>query len=227
MKNLIKGILFLLFIFTLQATQCKKSYQDPCNGQYRSDTAYFSLNNTNSINQYHILDTIWFEGKVSDTIHPVSGMPSSFISTMDLLFLNFQTYKVDFSSIVPQLLYANIEFNPVISDGILEPSLGASGYYIEYRRNAPYNYVKFGIVPGRLGTYIVDFTPSIYSYGGIALFYNNNVRCTSYYGAINTNYPDNPFWSVNNISAISMASNLGTKTISKSDKNYFIFDVVP
>jgi hypothetical protein len=125
------------------------------------------------------------------------------------------------------LQYANIEFNPVAKEGILQ-SPGYYGYTFLYRRVAPNNSLQAGLVAGRTGLYLVELNPGNY-YNSSFSINNGNDYCTSYLGqsGITAAQQNKNYWTSLGVTAISLAPNYGTKTISINNRNYFIIKVKP
>jgi len=217
--------LILIFIIC-QSTQCRKEVYDNCSS-YFQDTVLLNYSVPNSNPVYHLNDTIWINSSVSDILTPSSGS-SSFSIELNQLYLNAQPYQVITSTTLPQLQYANIEFNPVVIEGALQ-NLAYYGYNFLYKRTNSLNTLKIGFVAGRIGLYIISCANSRYSSGGMITFYKPGDRCTTYWGisAFSIVEQNKNYWDTLGVTAISISPNYGSAVISKNMRNYFFFNVIP
>jgi hypothetical protein len=160
-------------------------------------------------------------------LNPLSGT-ASFTTALEQLYLNVQPYQVITSTSLPQLQYANIEFNPVIKEGLLQPS-PYIGYNFLYKRVTPQNTLKIGFVAGRTGLYVMSLTNSRYSSGGMFTLYKANDYCTTYWGitTIPANEQNKNYWDSLGVTAVSLPTNYGNTVITKAMYNYFYFRIIP
>jgi hypothetical protein len=226
MRNAILILSLLILFVTTQSVDCHRPNSLNCNN-YKSDTVLLDVSVTNPALQYHLFDTIWLTSLISDTYTPLSGSPSSFTKSTDQLYMSIQPYSINTSGTLPLLQYANIEFNPVVIDGSLS-QYGYTGYNFQYRRVAPNNSLKAGLVAGRTGLYLVELNP--YNNASIPFYiYNGNDYCASYYGiaSVPAAQQNSSYWTGLGVTAVSTSPVYGNHTVSKNMRNYLIFRVVP
>lgn len=226
-----RKLFFILSLLTLfistQSTDCHW-HRNPSNCEkFKTDTVLLDVSVTNPALQYHLFDTIWLTSLLSDTYTPLSGTPVSFTRSTDQLFMSIQPYSINTSGTLPMLQYANIEFNPIVTDGSLS-QFGYNGYNYQYRRVAPNNSLRAGLVTGRTGLYLVELNPSNYVNSPFSI-YNNNDYCTTYYGiaSVPAAQQNSNYWTGLGVTAISTSSAYGSHTVSKNMRNYLIFRVIP
>jgi len=142
--------------------------------------------------------------------------------------MNSQPYHVITSTSLPQLQYANIEFNPVITEGLLQ-NLSYSGYNFLYKRTTALNTLKIGFVAGRTGLYVISSNNSLYSSGGSFSLIRGSDYCTTYYGITSFSLAEQNrnYWDSLGVTAVSLPSNYGGTVIAKNMRNYFFFKVIP
>jgi len=222
--------IFIVFVgmvlVVCQSFQCGKNLPNSCNA-YKQDTVLLNASVPNSNPVYHPGDTIWINSSVSDILVPSSGL-GSFTVNLDQLYLNVQPFSVVSTSTVPQLQFANIEFNPVVMEGSLQNS-AYSGYNFLYNRANALNSLKVGFVAGRTGLYIMESTNHRYFTGDVASFIKPGDPCTTYYGisSFSEAEQNKNYWNALGMTTISLPPNYGSLSISKDMKNYFIFEIVP
>jgi hypothetical protein len=220
-------IISLVFLFiTTQSVDCRRPVPSNCDN-HKTDTVLLNVSILNPASQYHLFDTIWFNSLLNDTYSPLSGTPASFTRVTEQLFMSIQPYSINTSGTLPVLQFANIEFNPIVIDGSLS-QYGYTGYNFQYKRVAPNNNLKAGLVAGRTGLYLLELSPSTYV-GNSNYFYNSNDYCTSYYG-IGTIPPaqqNSSYWTGLGVTAVSTSPAYGNHTVSNNMRNYLIFRVVP
>jgi hypothetical protein len=226
MRNVILVLsLFVLFV-TTQSVDCHRPIPSSCE-KYKSDSVLLAVSVTNPALQYHLFDTIWLTSFISDTYTPLSGSPVSFTRATEQLFMSIQPYSINTSGSLPLLQYANIEFNPVVTDGSLS-QFGYNGYNFQYRRLATNNSLGAGLVAGRTGLYLVELNPSSYVNNPFYI-YNTTDFCTTYYGVatVPATQQNSSYWTGLGVTAMSTSPAYGNHTVSKSMRNYLIFRVVP
>ena len=215
-----------LAFIVCQSTQCDKDVIAPC-AAYVQDTVLMSAAVENPSPEYHLNDTIWIISDVSDVLTPISGS-DIFTESLDQLYMNVQPYSITTSSSLPELLFANIEFNVVVKQGMLQ-NLAYSGYNFLYRRTTAHNSLEIGFVPGRVGQYIVFCTNNRFFAGGMATFNKPNDQCTTYWGICS--FPETQqnknYWDALGVTSLSLPPNYGNIVISKNMRSYFLFNVIP
>lgn len=218
----IAGAIIVLF----QSFRCVREPLNQCS-VFKQDSVLLNVSVTNSNLVYHIGDTILVNSTISDNLIPVSGT-GSFTVSLDQLYLNVQPFSVVITSGVPQLQYANNEFDPVVTQGTLQNS-AYSGYNFLYVRANSLNSLKIGFVAGRTGLYIMETMNQQYSLNYPAIFNKPGDQCTSYPGI--SSFPETEqnknYWNTLGLNAISLPPNYGSVSITKDMKNYFIFEIVP
>jgi len=215
------------FIFLIgQSTQCKKDVISPC-AAYVQDTVLLSAAVANASPSYHVYDTIWIESDVTDNFTPLSGS-GVFTSSLDQLYMNVQPFSINTTASLPELQYANIEFNVVVETGMLQNS-AYSGYNFLYKRITTANSLRVGFVPGRTGLYLMSCTNNRYFAGGMATLSKPNDQCTTYWGICS--FPESQqnknYWDVLGVASLSLSPSNGNVLISKNMRSYFLFNVVP
>lgn len=226
MKIKILTIIVLFSSIILQSFQCGRPV-DRC-ANYTQDTVLLGSSVTNSRALYHIGDTIWISSVVSDNLIPLSGAPSFNFELNQLLF-SAQPYSIKNNATLPELQYANIEFNPVVAVGQLQNN-GYGSYSFLYKRTTAINSLRIGFVAGCIGLYAMDCSNSQYYYNGGSLsIYKPNDYCTTYWGLTNftPTEQNKNYWDSIGVAAVSLAPNYGNVTIAKNERNYFLFKVVP
>jgi hypothetical protein len=195
--------------------------------KYKNDTVLLNVSVLNPALQYHLYDTIWINSLLNDTFYPLSGTPALFTRATEQMYMSIQPYSINSSGTLPVLQYANIEFNPIVTEGSLS-QYGYTGYNFLYKRVAPNNTLKAALVAGRTGLYLLELTPSTYV-GNSVYFYNNNDYCTGYYGidAVPAAQQNSNYWAGLGVTSISTSPAYGSHVISKNMRNYLIFKVVP
>ena len=190
------------------------------------DTIQMPIASFNSNVPLQIFDTVYFETKTNDTCRP--NTQPSFIYSLSELYSNFSIYKIDRSSMLPQLSYANIEFNFVVKDG-RNINTPLNAYQVLNRRLQPYNFMKVGFVAGRRGLFVIVANPKQYSNYGNGDFniFNSSDLCTNYkaFNLFTTSQNKN-YWDTLNVSDLRLGNTFGgTPLINKSDKNYVFIKV--
>lgn len=223
-----KKLLLALFIILtlLESFQCGRDRYVNC-ATFKNDTVLLDCKIPAAIPVYHIGDTIMFESIISDNFSPLSGSPS-FTRELNQLNLIVQPFIVKTNNTLPELQYANVEFNPFVKEGQLQ-NIGFIGYPFLYKRLTGINSLKAGLIAGRTGLYVVQCHNTQYSYDVDITINNQTDNCTTYRGV--TNFlpaeQNRNYWDSIGVTALSLAPNYGNITIAKSMRNYFFFKVVP
>ena len=223
MKFFITAIVLSIFIFN-SGFQCERDIYNDCPNGFQNDTVYTRINILNNSNVYHIGDSIKFYSKISDSIK--TSKNAEFIYNRNMVYANFQPYKVVNTNGVYELVYANIEFNPFVHLGQFQ-NFPLSAYNFLYQRAQPNNILQVSFVAGKAGLYI--FSMSETSYSGANYIRRENDYCNGYPNAFSFLEPDQRknYWDSLGISSISLASTSGYKIASKAEKNYVFIKVIP
>ncbi|MEO7523247.1 MAG: hypothetical protein ABIT58_04095 [Ferruginibacter sp.] len=218
-------ITVILLWFVARGSMCGGPRLENC-GDYISDTTLLSARITNPAPVNHVLDTVNIFSRISDTLHALSG--TTLITDINMLGINLQAYKVIPAGSAFVLNYANIEFNYLITKGIIQNS-GGSGNAILYERTQPYNTIDISLVAGYTGLYLIKVEAnSGYSGSGYAQFYDANNYCHSFFGEIEipvTNQ-NRQYWDSLGITTLTLANSVAY-SINKPDKNYFFVNILP
>ena len=216
----------LLIWVTLQSTQCGKNTPNIC-PTYKQDTVLLNAFVPNIKAIFRIGDTVKVESLVTDNFTPLSGA-TAFTYETTQLYLRVQPYSIVKNSTLPELQYANIEFNPVVTDGQLL-NINYSGYNYLYKKVNASHTLKIGFVAGKPGLYAFECTNGRYSYDGGYSIYRPDDICTNFWGVTSFAAPQKnlQYWDSLGVSAVSLAGNYGSKSISRQSRNYFLLKVIP
>ncbi|MFN8247858.1 MAG: hypothetical protein U0T68_02795 [Ferruginibacter sp.] len=225
MKTKIAAVFMLcIYMFLTPGFQC--GHPRECT-DFTTDTSYLPFHIPNSVPVFHVGDSVKLASVISDTVYSTTGQ--QFVTDFFRLTAGIQAYKVSFNGSIPQLNYANNEFNAYISTGAFDNSYG-SGYAIIYQRQQPYNRLSASLVPGQPGLYIV--TVGIGEYAGTSNYgyYINNGRdlCKTHIGEllIPAAEMQKQYWDSLGVSSLAL-SNSSYYTVQKNDANYFFMKVLP
>ena len=224
-KLLIAALLFSYVV--LKSNACGVNNYDKCTTR-QQDTLLLNSSIISSKPVYHIGDTIWIGGTISDNFSPLSGA-ASFTLELNQLFLSVQPYSIKNNPSLPELQFANIEFNPFVEDGQLQNN-GYGGYNFLYKRTSGLNTLKIGFIAGRTGLYIMHCNNDRYYYSNSNFYlYQPNDYCTTYTGISNflPVQQNKNYWDSIGVAAVSLTPTYGSTTISKNMRNYFFFKVIP
>jgi hypothetical protein len=203
-----------------------------CNGprncnDYSTDTTYLPFKVSNSMPLYHVADSIKFISVISDTLHPNTG--TQFIASLNRLTAGLQVYKVVNNGTIPELNYANNEFNAVLKTGSFENAYG-SGYAMKYKRLQPFNTLEGSLVPGHAGLYMVTVGLGEYGASSTYGYYLNNGSdpCTTHIGEcfVGTAQQQTQYWDSLGVSALSLSS-ASYIVAKRGDPGYFFVKVAP
>lgn len=223
MKYFLTAMILSVFIFS-SGFQCGENIVDNCPNGFQTDTIYTNLNIINNANVYHIGDSIKFYSKISDSIKPTNS--AVFIYNRNVFYANFQPYKVVNTAGVNELVYANIEFNPLVNVGQFQ-NYPSSGYNFLYQRAQPNNILQVSFVAGKAGLYLFSLKDN--SYSGANYIRRDNDYCNGYPNAFSFSEIDQHknYWDSIGVSSISLANTSGYKIASKAEKNYVFIKVIP
>jgi hypothetical protein len=224
-----KPLIILGFVLTILFSpgfQCgRDNIYDNCPNGQQTDTVYTQMSILNASTVYRIGDTIKFSSKVNDSINSSKG--ASFIHNRNAFNASIQPYRVVNNGGLNELVYANIEFNPIVHIGQFQ-NYPYNGYNFLYQRLQPYNTLQVSFVAGRAGLYIFNLLSGD-NYSGANYIHRNNDYCTGYPNAFafpisnqNVNY-----WDGLGISSISLANTNNYRVANKTDKNYVFVKVIP
>jgi hypothetical protein len=214
------GSLFAAMIIC-PAFQCADKITPYCE-VYTQDTAILRFEVPENNGAFEVLDSIRILSSVSDTIKTVQG--KVFLSPFSSMNANIQAYKVVTINNSSALNYANVEFNIIVNDGMLENS-PSQGYTFLYRRTQPFNRLNVSFVPGFRGLYLFVFRNT--SYFGLNIKEPNN-DC-AYYNPISfmdETRQQKQYWdSLGGISSLRLAGSNSFVVANKADRNYFFVRV--
>lgn len=229
MKNGIAIFAVLLFYTIITpGFQCGDRGPDICNNiTYDSIPLTFEVYNNN--HTFQVLDTINMSSIISDTFHSSSGanpiLPSS------TMYASIQPYKVVNLSSGPQLNYANIEFNPLVTEGYFQSNTyQSSGFNFLYNRVEPYNRLSPSLIIGSPGLYLIKIAVSNYNYfysENFNSFYDSRNPCNRYVGIctiLNTSQ-QKQYWDSLGTTSLRLANSNAQIIANKEDRNYFFVKV--
>lgn len=202
--------------------QCRESPLAENCGPYNRDTVFvpFQLNSANAIN--HVYDTINLISSFNDTIHSVQG--KTFLHPFNTLNLNVQAYKIVNTGSGATLNYANIEFNPLITEGQYQ-NISTFGINILYNRIVPNNKLQFSLVAGMPGLYLITLNMRDYSQG--LFIYEPNNYCNEY--KVNSFIPESQqrkqYWDTIGTTTLRLNGNNNFIVANKEETNYFFIKV--
>lgn len=201
------------------AFQCADKITPYCD-VYTQDTAILRLEVPGNNGAFEVLDSIHVLSSISDTIKTVQG--KVFLSPFSSLNANIQAFKVVTANNSSALNYANVEFNMIVNDGMLENS-PSQGYTFLYRRSQPFNRLSVSFVPGFRGLYL--FVVSNTSYFEIT---EPNNDCAYYapLSFIDETRQQRQYWdSLGGITSLRLAGSNSFVVANKADRNYFFVRV--
>jgi hypothetical protein len=228
MRNSILFLISCLFFVVTQSFQCdRRGGYNSCD-VIKNDSVILNVSVMNPNTDYHLYDTIWLNSLVNDVYSPISGSPASFTKATDLLYLTAQAFSINTSGTLPTLYYANIEFNPVVKEGSLSLPGYSGGYIFQYKRTSPDNNLKFGMVAGRTGLYMIELSHGTAIYSPFYI-YNSVDFCTTYRGktTIPLNQQNPSYWNGLGVTSVATGSAYGSHYVAKDQRNYLIFRVIP
>ena len=217
------ALLTLLVVFIATSFNCGKKNGDCSN--FTSDTALLKVNLAKSPATIKTTDTVWFQSTISDTLYNRQAS-DKVIYDLSQLFLQIQPYRITQADSVPTLTYNNSDFSVLMNDGTRMPN-SSTGINFIYRRDQPYNYLKVGFVPSKIGLYLFTFRHSIYQgYYRIDITSTSNY-CKQFNGMsyINVEQQNKQYWDNLNVSTLNL-QNAEYPFVQKQDPNYFFIKVV-
>jgi len=221
MKNWLLFILVIgFYMIVTPAFHCGGGYNphEECSN-YTTDSVLLPMEISNHLNGINIYDTIKFNSTVSDTLQPRNS--SQFVYPFTALNSNIQAYKVVNNGSGPILNYANIEFNPLVSEGQFQ-NYSNQGFGFLYNRNEPFNYLKGGLVAGRSGLYLCTVNSNNY-YEGFTIYQ----KCSEYkvINYIDPSQQQKQYWDSLGVSVLRLNGNYYQDVAKKTDWNYFFVRV--
>lgn len=217
------ALLSLLVLFIAASSSCGKKSNDCSN--FTSDTSLLKVNLAKSSPTIKTTDTVWFQSTISDTLYNRQST-DKLIYDLSQLFLQIQPYRITQADSVPTLTYTNSDFSILLNDGTRMPNTSPGINFI-YRRVQPYNYLKIGFVPSKVGLYLFTFRHSIYQgYYRIDITSSSNF-CKQFNGlsSINLEQQNKQYWDNLNVSTLNL-QNSEYPFVQKQDPNYFFIKVI-
>ena len=217
------ALLALLFIIISACFSCGTKSSDCSN--FTSDTTLLKVNIAKSPATIKIIDTVWLQSTISDTLYNRQASDKMLYS-LTQLFLQIQPYRVTQIDSVPTLTYTNSDFSIMLGDGSWISST-SKGLNFIYRRSQPYNYLQIGFVPSKVGLYLFVFRHSIYQgYYRIDITSSSNY-CKQFNGLSSTNLEqqNKQYWDNLNVSTLNLLNN-EYPFVQKQDPNYFFIKVI-
>jgi len=158
-KNLLGWIALIAIGMIVSPSYKCQEYPQRCD-RYIKDSVALHFEVAQDSNGFQSYDTIRFESVINDTIRTQQGR--TFIQEMGYPSLQLQGYRVvEGPTGAPTLIYANIEFNPLVQEGQFVNYYG-TGIGLLYNRQAPYNKLRASLVPGRPGLYLITIRSNNY-----------------------------------------------------------------
>ena len=217
------ALLTLLVLFIATSFNCGKKSSDCSN--FTSDTALLKVTLAKSPATIKTTDTVWFQSTISDTLYNRQAS-DKVIYDLSQLFLQIQPYRITQADSVPTLTYTSTDFSILMNDGTRMPN-SSPGINFIYRRDQPYNYLKVGFVPSKVGLYLFTFRHSIYQgYYRIDITSTSNY-CKQFNGMsyLSSDQQNKQYWDNMNVSTLNL-QNTEYPFVQKQDPNYFFIKVV-
>ncbi len=220
------GLLILMVTYVLftPAFQCGDRYINECT-TYKNDTAISNIQALNFPRILRVNDTLKLTSIISDTVHTISGtnyIPRNLTTSR---YIQFQVYKVVMVNGNPVLNFANIEFNPLVTEGSF-PNYGGGGIFTLYSRVAPYNRLAISLVSGQPGLYLLTAVSSGNNYGYSA---NPAEPCTNYQDLHFFPVPQQQkqYWDTLAVTKLRLNGSNDYVVKSKEDPDYMFFRINP
>ena len=223
MKNILFILGLLAYTIISPGFECGRERPRDCQ-EYSSDSVKIAYNVINN-RPLSVLDTISFSSTLNDTFTSVKG--THVTSTINTLSSQMQVYKVINYGSGYGLNYANIEFNPLVTEGYLQNSPN-QGVSFLYNRVEPSNRLNASLVAGTPGLYLV--TVSLSSSYYYLYFHDNSNRCSQYYGVpfIPVVEQQRQYWDSLGTTSLRLIGGIDNQPVSnKQDNNYFFVKVNP
>lgn len=227
-NNLVIFSVLLFYIIISPGFQCGGRGPDFCD-QYTYDSIPLTFEVYNNDHSFHELDTISMSSVICDTFHTNNG--ENLVIPCNNLYASIQPYKVVNIASGPQLNYANIEFNPIVSEGFFQNNpYQSSGYNFLYNRLEPYNRLKPSLIVGSPGLYLikVGVGNTSYTYSDFSnTFFDSKNPCNHYLGScsISAASQQKQFWDSLGTTILRLANSNEQIVSSKEDHNYFFVKV--
>lgn len=222
MKNILLIIGLLAYAIISPGFECGRGRPPYDCPEYTTDTVKIAYNILNN-RALAVFDTISFSSLMTDTFTSVKGAHVN--STINNMQSHLQVYKVVSYGSGFGLNYANIEFNPLVTEGYLQNSPNQGISYL-YNRVEPANKLNASLVAGAPGLYLVSvaFSSSYYS----LYFYDNTNRCSQYFGVpfIPVVDQQRQYWDSLGTTSLRLIGSIDNQPVSnKQDNNYFFVKV--
>jgi|GEM_PF-3343032 len=225
-RTIVLSLLGILFVVA-QSFDCGRRRGLNCNPS-ATDTALLGVNLSSNMATVKLLDTIWFSSTVSDTIYNRAGT-DRIVNAFEQMLLVVQPYTIIRNGTLSQLAYANIEFNPVVKDGVFANNSYYPGFQFQFRRNKPFNYLQAGLVAGKPGLYAIVLNHN--NYIGNNNFYitpaNNYCKQFIVNSSINASQQNQQYWDTLQVSSLPLQNSNGSTIITRNNTHYVLIKVVP
>jgi len=221
-----QGFLFLpiLFIYILITPGFQCGDDPPLCDTYSNDSIPLPIEITNIYQSFHVLDTIKMSSVISDTFKSKKGV--DLIYPCYTMYASIQPYKVVNNGAGPELNYANIQFNPMVTEGYFQLTSN-TGINFLYNRSDPYNRLKPMLVAGEAGLYLMTIGINNYYYSN--MFFDSRNPCSQYFGYTNISSTEQQrqFWDSIGTTTLRLAGSNGQVVANKQDRNYFFVKIEP
>ena len=216
------SLVMLFYIIFTPGFHCGEPPIDRCTN-YTVDTIHFNFNTNNVTGQINNYDTLYFTSVVNDTITTTSN--NTFVSHINYLASHLQAYRVVDNGSGRTLNYANVEFNPLVIEGLFQNG-PTQGINILYNRVEPYNRLKAALVAGRPGLYLISFNNAD-SYYGYTGYYNESAQCTNYItkNIIPRAQQQIQYWDSLGTTSLYLSGNPSNEVANKNGRDYFFVKV--
>ncbi len=223
-------VMFILLFYTMVSPgfQCGDRGHDICD-RYTYDSIPLPFEVYNNDHSFHVADTINMFSIINDTFHSING--ENPVLPSNNLYASIQPYKVVNVTSGPELNYANIEFNPIVSEGFFQTNpYQSSGYNFLYNRLEPYNRLAPSLIIGSPGLYLIKIgiANSSYFYSDYANSFSDHKNpCNQYIGkcSISSTSQQKQYWDTLGTTVLRLANSNGQIISNKEDKNYFFVKV--
>lgn len=227
-KQPIGWIAFIVACTIISPSYKCREYPEPCD-RYVSDTLSLHFNVDQGDGSFQPFDTIHFLSVLNDTMRSNQGR--NYIYNYGSPSLQIQCYKVvEGPSDNPVLVYANIEFNPLVSEGQFLNYYG-QGTNLMYNRQIPYSRLRGAFVPGRPGLYLFVVRPNNY-YNDYLFSYadpNGPRECINYFSKYTLTPAErlSNYWDTLGVTALTLQGDGYNVIAQKNESNHFFIHINP